>query len=300
MLKAHIIEMYPTRAHGAYYIDKFILHLKTDCDLSLKDYLKKFHDFNWPKCKVKDTDLGYKVSGKGVTVSLFAKGAVNKENCPSFKKGCEKLSKDRMGENNPMYGKESWNKGLDKSDERVRKVADKRRGQKTSEATKKKQSEAGKKREVHGHTGHKHSDETKKKLRENTARLWSEGRFKRESSIHVKMRDFLAEIKEDLVQAIEEEYQFVYYSFDFAFPEVKVAIECQGSYFHIDPRIYPNGPKTATQRRNFGRDKAKKKFCVDRHGWKIIEIWEPEINDGSFKEDLKCKLLELNIIKKSE
>ena len=83
---------------------------------------------------------------------------------------------------------------------------------------------------------------------------------------------------------------------DFAFPEKKVAIECQGTYFHVDPRRYPDGPINAMQRRNFGRDKAKKKYC-NLIGWEIIEVWENEINDDSFKENLKCKLLELKIIK---
>ena len=108
------------------------------------------------------------------------------------------------------------------------------------------------------------------------------------------MREFLQTL--DLIENPVEEYQIKYFSADFAFPEHKIAIECQGQYYHVDPRVYPNGPKTAVQRRNFGRDKAKKKY-LDMKGWIMLEAWEAEINDGSFKEDILCKLKELKLLK---
>ena len=173
-----------------------------------------------------------------------------------------------------------------------------KKGKKASEETKKKQSESARARVVHGHTGHKHSKKTKLKLREKTALLWASGVFNRTTSIHLKVRTFLQELS--LKEEVREEYQVKYFSMDFAFPKAKIAIECQGTYFHIDPRIYPNGPIDAIQRRNFGRDKAKKKICESQEGWIIIELWETEINDGSFKKILLCKLLELKLLNQSE
>ena len=163
-----------------------------------------------------------------------------------------------------------------------------------SDVTKKKQSDSAKKRLIHGHTGHKHSATTIRKLRAHTAALWASGRFAGVSSIHIKMRDFLNTLT--LVEPYQEEYQVGYFSMDFAFPLHKIAIECQGTFFHVDPRIYSDGPINAIQRRNFGRDKVKR-LLTKRKGWTIIEVWETEINDGSFKKTLQKELSNYAIIK---
>lgn len=291
--KDEIFKKYPKREDGAYYLDKFQNNLLNFSGMSLIEYCEKHFDFKWPLCPIRNQKVNYKVSGKGVELKQFTKGGIGREFSPKFEEFCRKMSVERKGASNPMFGGTPWNKGLGIEDERVKKIADSRRGLKTSDEVKAKQSESAKKRKVHGHTGKKHSEETKEKLRLNTAKLWASGVFNRASSIHLKMRDFL----NDLELEFEEEHQVKYFSFDFAFPEKKIAIECQGQFFHVDPRIYPNGPICAIQRRNFGRDIAKRKVCSGQEGWTIIEIWEAEINDGSFKEQLKCKLLELGILK---
>ena len=290
--KEQIIKLYPTRINGAYYLNKFANYLLFNYKLSLKDYCKQYLKFNWPICPSKGKETGYKIYGAGLKISRYNLGGVNKENCENFVKGCKKLSEARAGSGNPMFGKGAWNKGLDRTDPRVNYVASLREGSKTSEETKIKQSNSAKKRLIHGHTGKKHPKETCEKLRQITANRLKNKKFHRESSIHIKMREFLKEL--DL--SFEEEFLLKYYSIDFAFPEKKIGIECQGTFFHVDPRIYPNGPICATQRRNFGRDKAKKTFSQNL-GWKLIEVWETEINDGTFKEILKCKLKELNLLK---
>lgn len=170
-------------------------------------------------------------------------------------------------------------------------------GKKTSEEVKSKQSASAKTRKIHGHTGKKHSEETIEILREKTAERYRDGTFKRETSIHLKVREFLSQL--DLACSPEEEFTLKYFSLDFAFPDKKLAIECQGTYFHIDPRFYPNGPVSKVQRRNFGRDVAKKKY-LDRMGWTMLELWETEINNGQFTDILTCKLQELNLLNLSE
>jgi hypothetical protein len=281
---------------SVYALDKFSHYLREKHNLSIKEYTIKYLNFAWPKCPVKEIDVGFNITGQGLIISRFAQGGVSRELMPKLDMAYKKFSEERKGEGNPMFGRESWAKGLTKdTNESLRMRAEESRGRKTSDETKQKQRKARKNHPLKARHVAPHSLETREKLRESTARLWAEGVFNRTTSIHIKTREFLQTL--ELAESVQEEFQVKYFSMDFAFPLAKVAIECQGSYYHVDPRIYPNGPINAIQRRNFGRDKAKKKVCCDQQGWKIIEIWEPEINNGTFKEYLKCKLKELNLLK---
>lgn len=281
-----------TTHKSCYFLDKFAFHIKTKFNLTLREYCQKYLIEEWPRCPINNELLGFKIDGKGINISTF-NGSVTKEFSPKFKEACDRFSEERKGEGNPMFGKVAWNTGLDNSDPRVLAVANKRRGTKVSEETKEKQREARANHPLKIRHNTPHTIETVEKLRENTARLWAEGKFNRISSIHLKMREFLFTL--DLNHKWEEEYQVKYFSLDFAFPDIKVGVEVQGGFFHVDPRLYPDGPICAIQRRNFGRDKAKRKVVCDQEGWAIIEVWETEINDGSFKQDLLNKLFELNI-----
>ena len=298
--KKDIIKLYPTRKDGAYYLDKFVRYLKNYLNLSLKEYLLYNFGFEWPKCSITGADLGYSISGKGIKISRYSRGGIRKENCENFKKFCEKISRERIGAGNPMYKKKPWNKGVTAdNDPRVKAIADKRTGRKASPEAIEKQKETYKKtwpkNGKYPNSGNKYSEESRKKMSLITAQRWANGSFKKESSIHIKVREFLKEI--EFYESWDEEFQVRYFSFDFAFPKVKVAIEVQGGFYHVDPRIYPNGPVCAIQRRNFGRDKVKRKVCGEQEGWTIIEVWEIEINNGEFKEYLKCRLRELNLLK---
>jgi len=285
-----------TKHKSCYYLDKFNHYLKTIHNLDMKEYCKKYLENEWPRCPINNEEVGFKLNGKGIMLSRFV-STVTKEYSPKFKEACERFSIERKGDGNPMYGKDSWNKGLTKeTNEILREMGERGKGRKQSEAQKEKNRQHMLRRLANGEVLHNtpHSEETKEFLRRNTAALWARGVFNRVTSIHIKMREFLQTL--DLIENPVEEYQIKYFSSDFAFPEHKIAIECQGQYYHVDPRVYPNGPKTAVQRRNFGRDKAKKKY-LDMKGWIMLEAWEAEINDGSFKEDILCKLKELKLLK---
>jgi very-short-patch-repair endonuclease len=239
--------------------------------------------------------LNFKIRGVGLIFSNFKQGCgLSKLTNEKFKRHCETMSQARKGSANPMFGKVPWNKGDENFAEKMRQ---RRLGSIASETTKKKQSESAKNRKIHGHTGKKHSPETIDKLREITSKRFQNGTFSRETSIHIKVREFLKSL--ELCASFEEEFHLKYFSLDFAFPELKFAIECQGTYFHIDPRFYPNGPQGSIQKRNYGRDIAKKKF-LDSRGWTMLELWETEINNREFEKILICKLQELNLLKKSE
>lgn len=267
--------------------------------MTLIEYCRRYNVFDWPRCSVKGTDVGYTISGKGVHLSTYAKGVID-TSLPANQAHYKRMSEDRKGEGNPMHGKDAWNKGLDVSDPRVARVgrlrsvfakehpmSDEERARRSSEMYKL----IEKRGPLHAMP---HSEETKAKARVNTARLWAEGVFKRTSSIHLKMRAFLQTLP--LKQPFVEEHQVKWFSMDFAFPEIKLAIEVQGSYYHVDPRFYPNGPETAMQRRNYGRDIAKRKVCCDQEDWVIIEAWEPEINDGSFTTAITCALKQYGLL----
>jgi G:T-mismatch repair DNA endonuclease (very short patch repair protein) len=291
LTRKEIIKQFPTRADGAYYLDKFKNHLLKNHKLSLVDYLKMHLD-EYPKCLETGEDVNFTIKGSGLVFSNFKLGrGINKQTNEKFKRHCEKMSQDRMGVGNPMFGKIPWNKN---NEEFANKMRSLRLGEKTSTETRKKQSESALKRKIHGHTGKKHSIETINKLREITSKRFSDGVFTRETSIHIKVRNFLNTLclKQDFI----EEFHIKYFSLDFAFPDIKLAIECQGTYFHIDPRFYPNGPQSKIQKRNFGRDVSKKKY-LDKNGWALLELWETEINNDEFKEILICKLQELNLLK---
>lgn len=279
---------------GVYKLNKFAYHLLFVHGISLKDYCKQYLKVEWPLCPAKKVEVGFRITGEGVLIRQFSQGGVNKETCPAFARGCEKLSRERMGENNPMYGKETWNKGLGLEDERIRRIAEARTGLKMSEESKEKMRQRRKESPLKARHTTPHSSETVEKLRVNTARLWAEGVFSKTTSIHLKMREFLSSL--NLVEKPVEEFQDKYYSIDFALPERKIAIECDGDYYHVNPAFFPDGPKDAIQRRNFGRDKAKNTFLTNR-GWTILRFWECEINSGIFKEKLICRLKELNLLK---
>lgn len=292
-------DVHPDRENPvAYRLDKLVHHLRVVHCLTLVEYCRRFGVCDWPKCPIKGTDVGYRIDGKGVHLSTYAKGAID-TSLPERQAQYERMRHERKGAGNPMHGKRAWNEGLTtESDPRVAAAIAKATANRPPLTEEQRERSRERMLALIAERGPlhatPHSAETKELCRRNTARLWAEGVFKRTSSIHLKMRALLLSLP--LLQPFVEEHQVKWFSMDFAFPAVKVAIEVQGSFYHVDPRLYPNGPETAIQRRNWGRDQAKRKVCCDHEGWIIIEAWEPEINDGSFKEDIICKLRQYGLL----
>ena len=184
-----------------------------------------------------------------------------------------------------MYQKLPWNKGLTTETSGIlKKMGESRLGIKCSDETKNKQSISAKKRLIHGHTGIPHSEETKQKLRETTLASIKRGVFKQtKSKPHIEMLKIL-----DLAKIeYEEEKRVSFFSFDFYLIGLDTYIEVDGDYFHSNPRLYPNGPKTNTQKINYVNDQ-KKNAIMD--GKRFIRLWECEILNRS--EEILCKLKE--------
>lgn len=298
MSLSEIKRLYPNREDGAYETDKITRYIKEVVGVSVQEYCSKTLGIEWPKCPVTGLLPNFKCDGGGISIRERHKSAkITKENSATFREFCEKMKKERVGAGNPMHGVAAWNKGLNIEDSRVKAVADKNRGRKTPEESKKKQSISAKNRTVHGHTGMKHSDESKKKMSVAQAKRYERGDFNRKSSIQLEVETFLTSLP--TTESAVSEYRIDWYSIDCAFPAAKLAIEVNGTFFHIDPRVYPHGPECAVQRRNFGRDK-RKKAHLESLGWTIYPVWEIEVRNGSYKEPLLCKLKEFSLLKASE
>src|SRR5690606_12293579 len=70
--------------------------------------------------------------------------------------------------------------------------------------------------------------------------------------------------------------------YDVALLEYNVLIECDGSFFHADPRIYENGPVSVTQKRNKRVDEIKNIWAVS-NGYVLLRFWEKDIYENPEK-----------------
>jgi hypothetical protein len=264
---------------------------KSQC---FKKHIEKYHKLSLtsyfglgPKCPCG-------ICNKNLTVIIDSSNIRYKKFECGFNDGVKKWSEEakikRCGVNNPMFNKTPWNKGLTKENNNTLKSISKKMSKRiVSEKTKNKQKESAIKRTVHGHTGHKHSLETKEALRLNTLNMIRSGKFKQTNT-----KPFIAmeRILNELNIVYEKEKICGIWSFDFYLSDLNIYLEVDGDYFHSNPLIYKNGPKTKTQKINFYRDTKKNKFCKDNN-LSLIRIWESEIFG-----DEKCVKQRLLALKK--
>lgn len=258
-------------------IAKYYYRKKYDKDILEVLNLK----FEIPKCPITGECVSYKLGGSiifGVYSSSCSYQQISDhiaKNNKDFQAFVEKMKNERKGSGNPMYGKTPWNLGISVEDERIKKIADLRRGLKASEETRKKQSKSALKRTVHGHTGKKHSEESKQIMREKTIARFKKGLFPQTNSLpHKEVKKLMEEIFG--VGNFEEEYDKLRpFVFDFMIPGF--LIEVQGDYFHCNPKTRHAIPKNKMQIKNVERDKRKKKFVSSLENFKLVEIWEYDI-----------------------
>ena len=62
---------------------------------------------------------------------------------------------------------------------------------------------------------------------------------------------------------------------DFAFPKYNLIVECDGDYWHGNPKIYKK--LSEGQKIKKRKDKSNEKIIKSR-GWRILRFWESEIN----------------------
>ncbi len=251
---------------GIYKSVAFKKHLKNDHNITLDEYFIEKPICPCGKCNKK---LGVTIRGANIRYKKMACGRND-----GVMAWSENAKKERLGNKNPMFNKIPWNKGLSKeTSSSINRTSEKLKNKIVSNLTKQKQSESAKKRVFHGHTGKKHSEETKNKLRLNTLRLIESGRFINQNTLPCRLfQKLLVKLNINFIR----EKVVSYWSFDFYIPDKELYIEVDGDYFHSNPKIYPSGPKTSTQKRNATRDIKKNLFCKSNN-MSLIRFWESEI-----------------------
>lgn len=258
---------------GVYNCDAFVSHIHSH-GITMEDYFHRYEGIEMPPCpcgicgkRVPVVTNRNKI--RGLYIGKFACGRN-----PGLLKWSVEAKEGRKGKNNPMYGKDSWNKGQTKdTNEVVKRLANSLVGKKATEETRRKQSESAKKRKIHGHTGYKHSEAAREKLSRANIDKIRRGVFKQtRSKPHLAMADLLTRMG----LRFEEERGIWFYSFDFYLVDYDVYIEVDGDYFHSNPDRYPDGPQTKTQKANAARDKRKDSFCQS-NAISLMRFWESHI-----------------------
>lgn len=273
------------KGSGIYLTARFKWHIENEHNISIEQYYSEYENIELGKCPCQ-------ICGKDRTfLNPKSKNFKLKKYECGRTEGTMKWSKEaktsRLGSNNPMHGKTPWNRGIGREDYRIDKIARLKEGKKVSKETRKKQSESAKKRSVHGHTGHRHSDETKEKLRQNTLKRISSGAYKQtKSKPHIEM----CKILEDLNFRYSEEKVYGYYSFDIYLEEYDIYIEVDGDYFHANPKFYKNKILNETQKKNISNQKRKDSFCRTKN-LKLLRFWEYDIENN--KDNIICILQKL-------
>ena len=102
-----------------------------------------------------------------------------------------------------------------------------------------------------------------------------------------KIEDTVVEIVQQRVSRIERSYPISNIFVDIYIPEKNLVIECLGDYWHMNPSKYSatdyNKSTKRTAKEQWDKDKRRKLF-IESKGYKIVEIWENEINHGDYKK----------------
>lgn len=270
---------------GIYYTNVFRKHLEVDHNKSLEKYFTEL--IPRPVCHCGICNNLCDITMKG---SKFFWRQYNCGRNAGIMKWSKEAKTSRKGDGNPMFQAKPWNKGLDASRHpSLLLVSEKMTGRKVSKSTKSKQKNSALKRTIHGHTGCKHSKKNKELFRQNTLKMIADGKF---SQTKTKPHLIFLNLLKNLNVIYQEEKILSYWSFDFYLPEYDTYIEIDGDYWHSNPIIFKNGPKTKSQKINFARDISKNKFCVE-NDLKLIRIWEFDIiNNVEEVEEIICKLKE--------
>lgn len=265
-----------------YYLSEIAeYYYKKTYNKNILEILDDFYEI--PRCPATNHFVSYKLNGSIVFGKygplIYAKeiGLYVSENDEKYKNFVEKMKTERKGSGNPMYKAIPWNKNLTKEeDDRVMSSSKKRIGLKHSDESKKKQSESAKKRTIHGHSGHKHSEESKQIMREKTILRFKSGSFPQTNSFpHREVKKILENICIEENLTFEEEFEYGGFVFDFKFENN--LIEVQGDYFHCNPNTRHKVPKNKMQINNLERDERKKDFVYNKKEYNFVEIWEFDI-----------------------
>lgn len=235
---------------------RLIRHIEETHSISINDYLDNYHQIKAPLCKC----------GCGMKSSIRKKSSpVIWRDYPCGKNGGWSIEakKNRTGTGNPMYNKPAWNKGETKfTNSSMVKIANKM-------------------------TGKPKSPTHIEKMRNNAINLIKSGRIRKTlTKPHLLVIEILSKLDINYIC----EFQIGYYLFDIFLPDYQILIEVDGDYWHCNPLIFPNGPKTKTQLINIARDKRKNEYCIENN-LRLIRLWEFDILNTPLEiESILCDL----------
>lgn len=192
-------------------------------------------------------------------------------------------------------GKSSWSKGKHHTKEHILKRALSNQGKKRSEETKKKLSETHK-GQIPWIRGKHHTKEAIEKQRraiKNTLannpeiiEKIKEARAKqiipiKDTKIELKIQNFLRQLNIEFLSHkyignIEHSYQC-----DIFIPNFNIIIECDGDYWHANPKIFQN--PTEWQLKQIEEDNIRTKELLEV-GFKVLRLWETDINKMNLNE----------------
>lgn len=115
LTRKDILKLYSAEQVGkrnCFYLDKFSFHLKKVHGVTMKDYCIATFGITWPKCPIRNEDVGYEFTGVGMFLSLFIQGAMSKEHCPNFKLACERNSREIRGGKASLFWKAGMEQGF--------------------------------------------------------------------------------------------------------------------------------------------------------------------------------------------
>jgi very-short-patch-repair endonuclease len=79
------------------------------------------------------------------------------------------------------------------------------------------------------------------------------------------------------------------YVTDAFIPAANVVVECQGDYWHCNPKIYSDGPINERQVKQVNKD-ARRMADLRARGYQVVELWESEIKSTGAKSLLQSAL----------
>lgn len=116
----------------------------------------------------------------------------------------------------------------------------------------------------------------------NLSKIAKENILKRISNNEIPFKDTKIELlmeKELIKRNILFEKQFIVdkkFVCDFAIPNFKIIIECDGDYWHGNPKIYAENKLNETQKKKINFDKYKNMY-LNSKGWKVFRFYETDI-----------------------
>ena len=126
-------------------------------------------------------------------------------------------------------------------------------------------------------TGRKLSKETKDKISKYQKSIQKGRKIrKKDTLIEIKIRNFLDILK---IPYMAHKYIEIPHGYQCdTFIEPNIVIECDGDFWHANPKIYKNNNLKDYQKKQRIKDKIRNKEMKTR-GYKVLRMWQNEINN---------------------